>query len=109
MDFGLLHDSVVERVLVEHAVPRVTVTLRVVYRPNGGRHVDLVAHNWTRLSCPRVQPWGRSMETQVNEVRGPVGVADGSVRIAVELQTGDIIEIEAESFELREDRVESEP
>ncbi len=101
MNFTDLHDSIVESVRVEYGSASITLNLRVSSTLGISAHVDLVAHNWTRLICPRAQPWGRSVATSVNEVHGPNQITPHCAHIAIQLQTGDIIEIDAESFELR--------
>ena len=62
-----------------------------------GRSV-LRAHGLQNLHIPRTESWAPSVS--VNEARGPVGIEGGLVRFSIEMQTGDIIEIVARSFDL---------
>ena len=48
------------------------------------------------LNLPRKREWG--MSVSVNSVSGPVALADGNVRIEIEMQSGDLIEIIADSI-----------
>lgn len=49
--------------------------------------------------CARTMPWGAS--DSINQVRGPMPGGDQASVVEVELQSGDVIRIEAASFELR--------
>jgi hypothetical protein len=51
-----------------------------------------------RLSCGRQMPWGSS--ASINEVRGPTAVGDGVSVLEIEMQSGDLIRIEADAFTL---------
>ncbi len=62
-----------------------------------GRSV-LRAHGLHNLHIPRTESWGPSVS--VNEAWGPVGIEGGLVRFSIEMQTGDVIELVARSFDL---------
>jgi hypothetical protein len=51
-----------------------------------------------RIVCPREQPWGPSVS--VNEVRLSDRSAEGCQTLEVEMQSGDILRIEARSFQI---------
>jgi hypothetical protein len=73
--------------------------VRVALRALGSRLVTIVAANMTLLNWPRLQPWGES--ASVNEVR--VQTANDPRRLEIEMQSGDVIVIEAGRLELQED------
>ncbi len=52
------------------------------------------------ISCGRQMPWGRSVS--INAVRGPTSTGDACV-LEIEMQSGDLIRIEAGAFRLLED------
>lgn len=54
---------------------------------------EIVATGVRRFECTRLDPWGHS--ELVNDVRGPVPLVDGVVWLEVELQSGDLLRIEA--------------
>jgi hypothetical protein len=76
-----------------------TGTVKLVFRDLSSNMVTLIGENVTSLRIPRIQEWGPS--ESVNEVTGPIDV--GSLKkLALEIQSGDVIEITASSF--REER-----
>lgn len=63
------------------------------------RDVQIVATGGRLVHCPRVHPWGSSVS--INEVRGPSALGDeGLQRLEVEMQSGDVLVVEAESFRI---------
>lgn len=58
----------------------------------------LVAKGVVVFNVPRGQEWGRSVS--VNELLGPIVLENGCQKLQIEMQSGDVIEIVAESFEL---------
>jgi len=59
---------------------------------------SLVANGLRELRLPRKFSWGPSVS--VNRVTGPIQKSAGLSLISIEMQSGDIIEIEASSFNL---------
>jgi galactose mutarotase-like enzyme len=59
-------------------------------------HVILEAHSMQKLECPRFNPWGPSVS--INEVK--TYDIDSGIRITMEMQSGDIIDIICASFNL---------
>lgn len=53
-----------------------------------------------RVSYDRQMPWGASVS--LNAVRGPAAAADGAFVLEIEMQSGDLIRIEAATFILRD-------
>lgn len=60
----------------------------------------VVASGVRRLGWDRHMPWGFS--DSINEVRGPVTAADGTSVLEIEMQSGDVIRVEAVAFSLRD-------
>jgi hypothetical protein len=58
---------------------------------------SLVAEGVFDLHVPQKKDWGPSVS--VNEIRGPSGNMSGRQKLEIEMQSGDVIEIEAVSFE----------
>jgi hypothetical protein len=91
-----LHDATLLALRVDWA----TATLRIELRTGDqtAPRNDIIATGLRNLICDREQPWGPS--SSVNEVRGPVELGDGSHRLEVELQSGDVIVVEAGRIEI---------
>ncbi|MFT3706053.1 MAG: hypothetical protein QM817_00160 [Archangium sp.] len=58
----------------------------------------VVASAVRRFVCDRQLPWGFSVS--INEVRGPVAAGESASVLEVEMQSGDLIRIEASAFSL---------
>jgi hypothetical protein len=58
--------------------------------------VLLVAEGVSDLHIPQLKEWGPSVS--VNEVRGPFGDMNDLAKLEIEMQSGDVIRIEAISF-----------
>lgn len=87
-----MHDWVLLSVLYEWKTARVTLSLK--WRADG--LMLLVADGVSNVRIPQLKPWGPSVS--INKVRGPTEEAAGRHRLEIEMQTGDLIEIEAASF-----------
>jgi hypothetical protein len=87
-----LHDAVIEELRVDYAAG----TALVSFRTATGR-VTLTADGVLMVKAPRREPWGLGGAGSVNEVRGPSPIAPGgaAVQISIELQSGDVLEVEA--------------
>jgi hypothetical protein len=85
-----LHDATLEKVSIDWATGQAEVRLKTAAGPR-----FLRAFGTTGLVCPRRHPWGPS--ESVNEVRGPRKLED-RLTLEIEMQSGDVIEIEAASF-----------
>jgi len=88
-DLGL-HDATLEKLSLDWRSGHADVFLRAATGV-----VILRASGVTNLVCPRLHPWGRS--SSVNEVRGPLAQNGHSI-LEIEMQSGDVIVIEAASF-----------
>jgi hypothetical protein len=60
----------------------------------------VVASAVRRLGCHRRMPWGFSVS--INEVRGPAAAGDDASVLEIEMQSGDLIRIEAAAFSSRD-------
>lgn len=58
----------------------------------------IVASSTRRIECDRRMPWGFSRS--IHDVRGPTSSGDAFV-LEIEMQSGDLIRIEAGAFDLR--------
>jgi hypothetical protein len=59
---------------------------------------ELRAEDMREIRIPRAQPWGPSVS--INTVDGPNPHDEGLLRLAIEIQSGDLIEIVARSFKM---------
>ncbi|HYD41356.1 MAG TPA: hypothetical protein VEB43_11055 [Anaeromyxobacter sp.] len=92
-----LHDATLESLEVRWSSGEVLVRLRTgdATRP---RQL-IVASGVCRLSCDRQMPWGFSVS--INEVRGPAASANDTSILEIEMQSGDLVRIEAATFSLQ--------
>jgi hypothetical protein len=97
LSWGQLHDATLVRLECRWEDGCTTVHLRTGV--SSFPEAQIVANGARRIECPRLHPWGASVS--INEVRGPVTLPDeqGS-RLEIEMQTGDVIVLEAEAFRL---------
>jgi hypothetical protein len=59
----------------------------------------IAASSTYKLECGRKMPWGVS--ESINEVRGPTPVGDDRFVLEIEMQSGDVIRIEAGAFRVK--------
>ena len=83
--------------MVEWIKGMVTIT----FKNSDSNQVFLVAEGLTDLKIPKREDWGESVS--VNEVEGPNSLDNGNSYIAIEIQSGDKIELEARSISLPND------
>lgn len=62
-----------------------------------GREREIGFQRIQRLVVPREFPWGRSLS--INAVDGPIEL-QGKLQLKVEMQSGDVIEIIADGFDV---------
>ncbi|TPE42101.1 hypothetical protein [Pontibacter mangrovi] len=88
-----LHDSIVKDILIDRKKESVVIriTTAELYFPET-EAISIIAEQVSSFTCPMKSPWGRSCS--INEV-----VKKGN-RLEVEMQSGDTISIEAESFKI---------
>jgi hypothetical protein len=59
---------------------------------------SLVCRGVTAITIPRSHPWGPSV--YINELRGPTDTPDRLKSIELEMQSGDVIKVTAQAFEI---------
>ena len=95
-----LHDAVVDEVSVtwgQRAKVKITLKPSKVYFASGVP-IYIVGNRLRMLVCPQENPWGPS--DFVNEVTERLGSAGETVSLNIEMQSGDVIALEAESFDI---------
>jgi len=97
LSWNQLHDATLLRVECRWTDGRFSVYLRTGL--SAYPEVQVIATGGRRLNCPRMQPWGSSVS--VNEVRGPTQlVSEDLQRLEIEMQSGDVLVLDAEEFRL---------
>lgn len=96
--WGGLHDATLEAVELQWSSGEVVLRIRTG-EPMQPLRV-IVASGVRRLGCDREIPW--DMSASINAVRGPVATSDGEAVLEIEMQSGDLIRIEAATFNLRD-------
>jgi hypothetical protein len=92
-----LHDAVLGRVVVEWQSATATLVLESCEKPS--RRVAVSATGVRSLVLPRREPWGQGGVTLVNDMQ-QTPTSDGGVRLEIEMQSGDRIEIEAREISI---------
>lgn len=92
-----LHDATLESMELFWSSGEVLLRIRTGDPTHPQRVV--VASAVRRFACDRQLPWGVSVS--INEVRGPVPVGDDASVVEIEMQSGDLIRIEAAAFNVR--------
>ena len=87
-----MHDWILLSILYEWEAARVTISLQ--WREEAV--LPLIAEGVSDLHIPKLKEWGSSVS--INEVRAPSNGAIGSHTLEIEMQTGDVIKIEAARF-----------
>ncbi len=94
--FSGLHDGTLDGVSLDWGTGLVRLAIRLEsYQVDS---VEIHAIETRSLVCPRREEWGRS--SFINDVRGPNALPGGGVRLEVEMQSGDIIVIEAKEIRI---------
>ncbi|HEY1503303.1 MAG TPA: hypothetical protein VGF92_03330 [Stellaceae bacterium] len=88
-----MHDWTLLSILFEWKAGRVVLS----FSTHKAGVVELIAERVFELHVPQANDWGPS--THVNNVKGPLQGAAGRARLEIEMQSGDIIIIEATTFE----------
>lgn len=93
-----LHDATLESMELHWSSGEAVLRIRTGDPTHPQRLV--VASAVRRLGCDRQLPWGFSVS--INEVRGPVAAGDGASVLEIEMQSGDLVRIEAVAFSFRD-------
>jgi hypothetical protein len=94
-----LHDAVLVSIEVAWDAARVRLLLETC--ETTPRRLAIHIEGLRLLTCPRREPWGKGGASSVNGVHQEVA-GDGGVRLEIEMQSGDQIEIEAGATRLEE-------
>lgn len=89
-----MHDWTLKRIEFDWHAARVTLDLE----DSNCTMRTLIAEGVQDLQVPRFNEWGPSVS--VNEVSEIVPMSSGSQRLKIEMQSGDVIQILAQRFEL---------
>jgi hypothetical protein len=88
-----MHDWLLLDIHFAWADGRVTIRLR----SNVSRSDNLIANDVSDLHVPKLKEWGPS--SSINRIRGPDIDKSGAQKLEIEMQSGDVIKIEAMSFD----------
>jgi hypothetical protein len=93
----LLHDATLETLELRWASGEVFLRIRTgdAEQP----YLVVVASSVRRVECDRQMPWGFSIS--INEIRGPDPTGGDAACMEIEMQSGDVIRIEAGEFSIR--------
>lgn len=70
----------------------------ITFRNESSEEVTLTAEKFTNLHIPKRDEWGESIS--VNEVSEVKQLPDGNHQITIEMQSGDVLSIEAAKIHL---------
>jgi hypothetical protein len=90
----VLHDATVDLMVVDWKNVAVRVSFKLC--KEGAPLVTLVMFGFTDVRLPRLEPWGSSLS--VNLARITHG-APGAVNLSLQLQSGDVLTVDAESVD----------
>jgi hypothetical protein len=88
-----LHDAIIEELRLDYRAG----TVLVMFKTAAGR-VNLTAEGVFMVRAPRREPWGSSAGVNVVRGPGPVYAEGTAVQVEIEMQSGDVLEIEARSI-----------
>lgn len=89
-----LHDAVLTSMTLRWEDGSTDLVVRPVSR--APHDVTLRLTGVTRLMCPRLAPWGFSLH--INRVDGPIKLDETRQQLQIEMQSGDMIEIDYEDL-----------
>ncbi|RYZ87261.1 MAG: hypothetical protein EOP04_12095 [Proteobacteria bacterium] len=87
-----MHDWILLSMLFDWGSARLTIN----FRDSKSKPVSLIAENVVSFIAPKKNEWGRS--DSVNKIEAPVCQQDGVKLVLIEMQSGDAIQIFAQSF-----------
>ncbi len=94
-----LHDAILDRIEVSWGQGLIHLHIRVGGSNDGSFCIK--AEEALYLECPRRQPWGDSIS--INEVKELHGNGSATKRLEIEMQSGDLIIVEASIFRIQRD------
>ena len=87
-----MHDWTFVSLLIDWIKGNVTL----IFKDHRSEEVRWVGEKFVELRISRREEWGESFS--VNQVNEPVKLNNGNYQLSIEIQSGDVIEIEAQSF-----------
>lgn len=90
----MMHDWTLVILMIDWPKGMVTIT----FKNTCSDEVFLVAEGLVDFKIPKREDWGESVS--VNVVEGPSILENGNTYLAIEMQSGDKIELEASSISL---------
>ena len=96
-----LHDATLVSIALDWSSGEARLVLRLSENPP--RTAQLVAIQVFSMHCPRAQPWGASVS--VNGVQHVIDTTTKRERLAIEMQSGDTIALEAMRVHLEFDPI----
>ena len=93
-----LHDATLESVELRWLSGEAVMRIRTGDAMHPRRVI--VASAVRRLVCDRQMPWEPS--ASIHDVRGPATLGDGASVLEIEVQSGDVLRIEAVTFSVRD-------
>lgn len=93
-----LHDATLESMALHWSSGEAVLRIRTGDLTHPLRVI--VASGVRRFGCDRQLPWGSS--ASINEVHGPTATSDGGTVLELEMQSGDLIRIDAVAFILQD-------
>lgn len=93
MDVMNLHDATLVSIAIKWDR---RVDAEVEFRDEGPKLVKLECRGLRNLICPHEAPWGPSVS--VNRIQGSTMESESLSRLEIEIQSGDVLVIEAETF-----------
>lgn len=96
-----LHDALLGAISIswEAGEIEISLTANKVYVKRGGK-IIIRAKGFSLFVCPHNYPWGRS--AFVNAIREHVITEPDRKRLEIEMQSGDVIELEADEVLLQD-------
>ena len=102
-----LHEAILESVAIDVEAGTVVFVLTPAQFDGAPECVTFIARGWKSFACPKQEPWGHAAVWYVNEARGPSKLESGLQHLELEMQSGDVVEIDAVSVERIDGRREN--
>ena len=92
--FSTLHDAVLNQMVLDWGSDKLEIRLFTSLNSSA----TIIAFNVRAFSISHLGPWGRS--SSINSVVIGVSIHENAERLTIEMQSGDLILIDAHKFEL---------
>lgn len=87
-----MHDWMLVSILLDWSENKLSINLK----DNQSQQQYIYIAGLRLLNAPRKNDWGKS--ASINKVTGPSATADGCLILEIEIQSGDIIHVKADSI-----------